>query len=55
MTYFGLRANQEHRSLCWGDVVEGQDETGLAYIEYRTERTTKTRTGMNPRNKREVK
>ena len=55
MQYFGLRANQEHRDLCWGDIVEGFDATSnLAFLEYRTERSTKTRTGMNPRNRRQV-
>ena len=55
MTYFGLRANEEHRSLCWGDVILGKDPvTKMEYIEYKTERLTKTRTGMNPRNKRQV-
>jgi hypothetical protein len=53
MMFFGLRANQEHRDLCWGDVVLGVDD-GLEFIEYRTERSTKTRTGANPRNTRQV-
>lgn len=53
MMFFGLRANQEHRDLCWGDVVLGVDD-GHEYIEYRTERSTKTRTGANPRNTRQV-
>jgi hypothetical protein len=56
MTYFGLRANTEHRNMCWGDVVTGLDGScGLQFLEYKTERATKTRTGLNPRNKRQVK
>ena len=55
MTFFGLRANQEHRDLCWGDVSLGFDAAcNLNFLEYRTERVTKTRTGINPRNKRQV-
>jgi len=55
MTFFGLRANQEHRNLCWGDVRLAYDSScGRQYLEYRTERATKTRTGLNPRNKRQV-
>jgi hypothetical protein len=55
MTYFGMRASQEHRNLCWGDVVLGMDpDSGLRYLELRTERITKTRQGENPRNKRQI-
>ena len=55
MSYFGLRANQEHRDSCFGDIVLGHDaESGLKFLEYKTERATKTRTGLNPRNKRQV-
>ena len=53
MIFFGMRANAEHRSLRWGDVVLGVDEE-RKYIEYRTERCTKTRTGQEPRNTRQV-
>lgn len=55
MMFFGLRANTEHRNLCWGDIQMGFDASlSLEYLEYRTERVTKTRTGSNPRNKRQV-
>ena len=55
MTYFGLRANQEHLNLCWGDVIMGCDpESGDNFLELRTERVTKTRQGENPRNRRQV-
>jgi hypothetical protein len=55
MTFFGMRANLEHRNLCWGDVVlEVDPDSGLRYLELRTERVTKTRQGENPRNKRQV-
>ncbi len=53
MMYFGLRANREHHSLCWGDIILKESESGK-YLEYRTERLTKTRPGENPRNKRQV-
>ena len=49
MTFFGMHANQEHRNLCWGDIVLRTDpETNLKYLELKTERITKTRQGENP-------
>ena len=51
--HFGLRSVQEHRDMCWGDVILKSDR-GREYLEY-TERQTKTRTGENPRDIRSVK
>ena len=44
---------QEHRGLCWGDVTLKRDSDGREYLELR-ERQTKTRTGEDIRNVREV-
>ena len=53
-THFGLRGGkQEHRGLCWGDVTLKRDSDGREYLELR-ERQTKTRTGEDIRNVREV-
>ena len=53
-THFGLRGGkQEHRGLCWGDVTLKHDSDGREYLELR-ERQTKTRTGEDIRNVREV-
>ena len=55
MLHFGLRGCKEQRELRWGDVVLKSDSEGKQYLEYSVERQTKTRTGENPRNQREVK
>ena len=53
-THFGLRGSkQEHRGLCWGDVTLKRDSDGREYLELRV-RQTKTRTGEDIRNVREV-
>lgn len=54
MIHFGLRGCTEQRELCWGDVVLKTDIKGMEYLEF-SERQTKTRTGENPRNQRQVK
>ena len=53
--HFGLRGGKEQRDLKWGDVLLKKDTEGKEYLEYNTERQTKTRTGANPMNRRSVK
>ena len=53
--FFGMRPGKEQRDLCWGDLELKLDSQGVRYIEFSTERQTKTRTGENPRNVRETK
>lgn len=53
--HFGLRGGKEQRDLKWGDVVLKTDTGGKEYLEYATERQTKTRPGDNPVNTRVVK
>ena len=53
--HFGLRGGKEQRDLKWGDVFLKKDTEGKEYLEYNTERQTKTRTGENPMNRRSVK
>ncbi|XP_070201054.1 uncharacterized protein KIAA1958 homolog [Littorina saxatilis] len=52
-THFGLRGVTSHRNMRWGDVVLMTDPFGEEYLEY-NERTTKTRTGPNTANVRQV-
>ena len=52
--HFGLRGCKEHRDMCWGDVQLRQSPNGTEYLEY-TERQTKTRSGENPRDIRQIK
>ena len=54
MVHFGLRGGVEQRSLCWGDITLKAEVGGKEYLEY-SERQTKTRTGANPRDQRQVK
>ena len=55
MTFFGMRSANEHRNLRWGDVKLNEDaSSGLKYLEFITERVTKTRQGENPRNRRQI-
>ena len=56
MLFMGMRANTEHQQLRWGDIVLKQDpdSNNLEYLEMNTERGTKTRSGEDPRNIREV-
>ncbi len=51
----GLRGGKEQRDLKWGDVLLKKDTEGKEYLEYNTERQTKTQTGENPMNRRSVK
>ena len=53
--HFGLRGGKEQRDLKWGDIVLKVDSAGKQYLEYSTERQTKTRPGDNPTNTRPVK
>ena len=53
--HFGLRGGKEQRELKWGDVVLKTNPFGKEYLEYCTERQTKTRPGDNPLNVRKVK
>ena len=55
MLHFGLRGCKEQRELRWGDVALKSDSEGKQYLEYFVERQSKTRTGENPRNQRQVK
>ena len=52
--HFGLRGCKEHRNMCWGDVQLRQTTNGEEFLEY-SERQTKTRTGENPRDVRQIK
>ena len=40
--------------MCWGDVQLRQSTNGEEFLEY-SERQTKTRTGENPRDVRQIK
>ena len=53
--HFGLRGGKEQRDLKWGDITLKIDSSGKEYLEYSTERQTKTRSGENPLNRRSVK
>ena len=52
--HFGLRGCKEHRNMCWGDVQLRQTTNGEEFLEY-SERQTKTRTGENARDVRQIK
>ncbi|KAK7091244.1 uncharacterized protein KIAA1958-like [Littorina saxatilis] len=52
-THFGLRGITAHRNMRWGDVILKTDPFGEEYLEY-NERATKTRTGPNTANIRQV-
>ena len=43
--HLGLRSNEVHSNLRWGDLELLTNATGEEYLEY-TERATKTRTGV---------
>ena len=43
--HFGLRGGKEQRDLKWGDITLKIDYRGKKYLEYSTERQTKTRPG----------
>ncbi|RMX60667.1 hypothetical protein pdam_00021124 [Pocillopora damicornis] len=53
--HFGKRGGKEQRSLSWEDVVLKTDYHGKEYLEYLTERQTKTKPGDNPLNRRQIK
>ena len=46
-THFGYRARDESRKLCFGDIRLCTNTDGKRYLEWDTERGTKTRTGEN--------
>ena len=46
-----MRSRVEHREMQWGDIKLQIDSEGQEYLEY-SERQTKTRTGVNPRDTR---
>lgn len=52
--HFGLRGCDEHQQMSWGDIKLITAADGTEYLEY-SERRTKTRTGVEPRNIRPVK
>ena len=52
---FGLRGGKEQSDLKYGNVVLKKDTEGKEYLEFNTERRTKTRTSENPINRRSVK
>ena len=51
--YFGLRGVTEHYQMRWGDVKLCKDHKNNEYIQM-NERNTKTRTGTDVKNKREI-
>ena len=53
--HFGLRGGREQRDLKWGNITLKTDSSGKEYLEYYTERQTKTRSGDNSLNTRPVK
>lgn len=53
--FFGMMPGKEQRDLCWGDLELKVDAQVVRYVEFCTERQTKTRTGENPRNIRETR
>jgi hypothetical protein len=53
--HFGLRGGKEQRDLKWGDITLKTESSGKEYLEYSTERQTKTRPGDNSANTRSVK
>ena len=52
--FFGLQGCQAHRVMKWGDVQHKTASDGSEYLEY-NERQTKTRTGAEAKNTRQVK
>ena len=51
--HFGMRTVTEHVNMKWGDIKLCTTNTGNEYLQY-AERITKTRTGENPANIRDV-
>jgi hypothetical protein len=43
--HFGWRGVDEHRRVCFGDMVHGVDDENIEFFEMKTERGTKTRNG----------
>lgn len=50
---FGLRGYDEHRQMCFGDIMVLRDNEGTEYLQF-NERSTKTRQGDNPKDIRKV-
>jgi purine-nucleoside phosphorylase len=51
----GMRSGQEQRDLKFGDIVIDKDAFGEEFIQHVKERQTKTQTGADPNNSKEIK
>ena len=51
--HLGLRGQQEHYNLCWGDISLQKNSDGVEYLQH-YERQTKTRTGADARDTRKI-
>ena len=51
----GMRGGKEQRDLKFGDIVIDKDASGEECIQHVKERQTKTRTGADPNNSKEIK
>ena len=51
----GMRGGKEQRDLKFGDIVIDKDASGEEFIQHVKERQTKTRTGADPNNSKEIK
>lgn len=51
--HFGMRTVTEHVNMKWGDIKLCTSKSGTQFLQY-SERATKTRTGANPGNVRDV-
>ena len=54
MIHFGLRGCKKEKELRWSDIVPKKNTDSKEYLEYFV-RQTKTRTGDDPRNQRQIK
>jgi integrase len=50
-----MRGGKEQRDLKFGDIVIDKDASGEEFIQHVKERQTKTRTGADPNNSKEIK
>ena len=50
-----MRGAKEQRDLKFGDIVIDKDAFGEEFIQHVKERQTKTRTGADPNNSKEIK
>ena len=51
----GMRGGKEQRDLKFGDIVIDKDASREEFIQHVKERQTKTRTGADPNNSKEIK